>query len=142
MRRPAVLACAVWAAGGVLFAGEPPPIVDAPGSPQTLPPVTEAPDASRRPLPISLATAFRLADARALDVALAAARVRAAAAALDRAELLWLPNIVVGGDYTRHDGQIQDIQDYAPMTLRDYWTYTHPAEAHTIATINEAVVIR
>jgi outer membrane protein TolC len=112
MCRPAMLACAVWAAGGVLFAGDPqpPPVADASGSPKSLPPVAATPDASRRALPISLATAFRLADARALDVALAAARVRAAAAALDRAELLWLPNIVIGGDYTRHDGQIQDIR--------------------------------
>jgi outer membrane protein TolC len=109
MRRPAVLACAVWAAGAVSFAGEPqpPPAAEAVGAPQPLPAVT---DSSRRALPISLPTAFRLADARALDIALAAARVRAAAAALDRAELLWLPNIVVGGDYTRHDGQIQDIR--------------------------------
>lgn len=111
MRRAAVLACAVWAAGGVLFAGDPPPapVSEAIGSPKSLPPVDETSDA-RRPYPISLPTAFRLADARALDVALAAARVRAAAAALDRAELLWLPNIVMGSDYTRHDGQIQDIR--------------------------------
>jgi outer membrane protein TolC len=96
MARPAVLACAVWAAGVGVLAAQPP-----------------SPPAARlgeRPLPISLTTAFRLADARALDIALAAQRVRAAAAALDRAELLWLPNLVVGSDYTRHDGQIQDIR--------------------------------
>src|SRR5262245_6324144 len=112
MRRPAVLACAVWAAGGVLLAGEPqpPPAADSPSAPKALPPVADASDASRRALPISLPTAFRLADARALDIALAAARVRAAAAVLDRAQLLWLPNIVIGSDYTRHDGQIQDIR--------------------------------
>jgi len=109
MRRRAVLACAVCAAGGVLLAADPPPDAAAPVSPKALPPVSENTD-GRRPLPISLPTAFRLADARALDVALAAARVRAAAAALDRAELLWLPNIVMGSDYTRHDGQIQDIR--------------------------------
>ncbi|HTK74486.1 MAG TPA: TolC family protein [Gemmataceae bacterium] len=109
MRRRAVLACAVCAAGGVLLAADPPPDAAAPVSPKSLPPISENSE-GRRPLPISLPTAFRLADARALDVALAAARVRAAAAALDRAELLWLPNIVIGSDYTRHDGQIQDIR--------------------------------
>jgi outer membrane protein TolC len=109
MRRRAVLACAVCAAGGVLLAADPPPDAAAPVSPKSLPPISENSE-GRRPLPISLPTAFRLADARALDVALAAARVRAAAAALDRAELLWLPNIVMGSDYTRHDGQIQDIR--------------------------------
>src|SRR5438132_868486 len=110
MRRAAVLACALWAAGAVSPAADPPPAAEAIGPPKSLPPVADAPGAPNRSLPISLPTALRLADAGALDIAFAAARVRAAAAALDRAELLWLPNIVVGGDYTRHDGQIQDIR--------------------------------
>jgi outer membrane protein TolC len=45
---------------------------------------------------------------RALDVAAAGERVRAAAAALEGAEVLWLPTITLGGDYNRHDGRIQD----------------------------------
>jgi outer membrane protein TolC len=77
-----------------------PPIVNWP------PPVVRPDD---RPLPINLPTALQLANARGLDIQFAAARVQAAIAALDRAKLLWLPNIVAGADVTRHDGQIQDV---------------------------------
>jgi outer membrane protein TolC len=59
-------------------------------------------------LPISLAAALQLANARPIDIQLAQASLEAAAAQLQRAELLWLPNILVGTDYFRHDGQIQD----------------------------------
>ncbi len=71
-------------------------------------PTAPAPQADERPLPISLPTALQLADVRALDVAAANARVRAAAAALEGAEVLWLPTITLGGDYNRHDGRNQD----------------------------------
>jgi outer membrane protein TolC len=63
----------------------------------------------KRSLPINLATALQLANARGLDIQFAAARVQAAFAALERTKVLWLPNIVSGADLTRHDGQIQDI---------------------------------
>ena len=62
-----------------------------------------------RPYPFDLPTALRLAQAESLDVALAAQRIRIAVAQLDRAKVLWLPTIVWGGDYFRHDGQLQDI---------------------------------
>jgi outer membrane protein TolC len=62
-----------------------------------------------RSLPINLPTALRLANVQATDIAAAAARIRIAAAALERARALWLPTITVGGDYSRHDGRIQDI---------------------------------
>jgi outer membrane protein TolC len=75
--------------------------------PPAWPPPAVRPD--ERPLPINLATALQLANARGLDIQFAAARVQAASAALDRARVLWLPNIVTGVDITRHDGQIQDI---------------------------------
>jgi outer membrane protein TolC len=71
------------------------------------PPPAVRPD--DRPLTINLPTALQLANARGLDIQFAATRVQAAYAALDRAKLLWLPNIVVGADITRHDGQIQDV---------------------------------
>ncbi len=54
--------------------------------------------------PISLATALRLADARPLVVAAAQARVWVAEAQLTRAKLLWVPTLVFGVDYIRHDG--------------------------------------
>ncbi|HXY35964.1 MAG TPA: TolC family protein [Planctomycetaceae bacterium] len=64
-------------------------------------------DTDRR-LPINLATAFTLAGVQPIDVQVAAARIRVAAAELDYAKLLWLPSLLVGTDYLRHDGQIQD----------------------------------
>ncbi len=61
------------------------------------------------PLPITLSTALCLTGANALDIQIADERVRIAAAQLDRANVLWLPNLNFGVDYFRHDGQIQDI---------------------------------
>jgi outer membrane protein TolC len=66
------------------------------------------PGPTDRPMPINLATALQLANARPLDIAVAQERVSAAAAQLDRANVLWLPTIQAGGDYFRHDGRIQD----------------------------------
>ncbi len=61
-----------------------------------------------RPLPIDLATALQLAGSRPIDVQLAHERVRGAGAQLLQANALWLPSITIGGDYFRHDGDIQD----------------------------------
>ncbi len=54
--------------------------------------------------PINLAAALRLADARPLVVAAAQASVWVAEARLTRARLLWVPMLVFGADYIRHDG--------------------------------------
>jgi outer membrane protein TolC len=59
-------------------------------------------------LPINLPTALQLANAQAIDVAVASQRIEVAAAQLQRAQSLWLPTIYLGPDYYRHDGQIQD----------------------------------
>jgi outer membrane protein TolC len=56
------------------------------------------------PLPINLAAALRLADARPLIVAAAQASAWVAEAQLTRAKMLWAPMIVFGADYIRHDG--------------------------------------
>lgn len=69
----------------------------------TSPPV----EASDAPLPINLATALRLANARPLDVQIAGRQVAAAAALYDRARVLWLPNISLGADYFAHTGPQQ-----------------------------------
>ena len=55
-------------------------------------------------LPINLATALRLADARPLVVAAAQAGVWVAEAELTRAKVLWVPTLNFGFDYIRHDG--------------------------------------
>jgi outer membrane protein TolC len=59
-------------------------------------------------MPINLATALRLADAQALDIATASERARVALGQLQQANALWLPTITFGGDYARHDGRIQN----------------------------------
>ena len=66
------------------------------------------PDSDLPIAPINLATALQLASSRPIDVQLAQERVRTASAQLDQADAVWLPNISYGGDYNRHDGQIQD----------------------------------
>jgi outer membrane protein TolC len=65
-----------------------------------------APD---RALPIDLPTALQLAHVRNLDVQVAAERVAAATAQLDRARSRWLPTVYLGGDYARQEGRIQDV---------------------------------
>jgi len=54
--------------------------------------------------PINLATALRLSDARPLIVAAAQAGVWVAEAQLTRAKVLWVPSLMFGADYIRHDG--------------------------------------
>jgi outer membrane protein TolC len=54
--------------------------------------------------PINLATALRLSDARPLIVAAAQASVWVAEAQLTRANVLWVPSVLMGVDYIRHDG--------------------------------------
>ncbi len=57
-----------------------------------------------RPLPINLAAALRLSDARPLVVAAAQARIQIAAAQLEKAAVLWLPNVNGGSAYIMHAG--------------------------------------
>ena len=68
------------------------------------------PRGDQRALPINLPTALQLANARAIDISIASARIKLAAAQLERARVLWLPTIQSGVDYFRHDGRIQDVQ--------------------------------
>ena len=57
-----------------------------------------------RRFPLNLATALRLSDARPLIVAAAQASVWVSEAELTRAKVLWVPTVVFGLDYIRHDG--------------------------------------
>jgi outer membrane protein TolC len=57
--------------------------------------------------PINLVTALQLAGAESWDIQLATERVREAYARLDQADVLWLPSLVGGVGYTKHEGQIQ-----------------------------------
>ena len=72
------------------------------------PPIQAAqPAESDQVLPINLATALYLSNARPLVIAFAQASVEEAAARLQNAQVLWLPNLNVGTDYYRHDGTDQ-----------------------------------
>jgi outer membrane protein TolC len=75
------------------------------------PPLPAAPvgDSGLQPLPINLPTALQLGNVRPLDIALAVQRMEVAAAQLQQAKVLWLPTMFLGGDYLRHDGEIQDV---------------------------------
>jgi outer membrane protein TolC len=63
--------------------------------------------AGERPLPINLATALRLSNARPLVIQAAQASEMAATADYERAKAQWLPNLNIGGSYLRHDGGAQ-----------------------------------
>jgi outer membrane protein TolC len=56
------------------------------------------------PLPINLATALRLADARPVVISAAQASLQASQARVDQARVLWLPDFNLGASYYRHDG--------------------------------------
>src|SRR5262249_30187400 len=57
-----------------------------------------------RELPINLATALRLADARPLIIESARAAIETQAGLYEQARALWLPTVYLGVDYQRHDG--------------------------------------
>jgi outer membrane protein TolC len=61
-------------------------------------------------LPINLPTALALAQARPIDIQLAEQRLQQALALEQRANALWLPTLLAGADYTRHDGQLQAVE--------------------------------
>ena len=71
-------------------------------------PPTE-PEDGQLSLPINLATALRLSDARPIIIAAAQAGVQVAVARLDQAKVMWLPNLYMGGSYYRHDGGNQGV---------------------------------
>ena len=74
------------------------------------PPVASFPTAGGKPYPINLPTAMKLGNVRGLDIELASRRLQVAAAQLRGANVLWLPNLIFGVDYNRHDGPIQTIE--------------------------------
>jgi len=85
------------------------------------PPELMAPQLSPcdQPLPINLATALRLADARPLMIAAAQASVQVALAQLSEARVLWLPNLYTGLSYFHHDGGGAGNQGDAFINERD-----------------------
>jgi outer membrane protein TolC len=78
------------------------PIVSEGQKPPNIP--TGQVDQGDRPLSINLPTALRLADARPLLIAAAQASLQLAVAEWQRARVLWLPNLNLGGSYLGHAG--------------------------------------
>lgn len=76
------------------------------------PPALKAatPAKHEQPLPINLPTALLLSNARPLVIAAAEAGVEQAAAQLQGARVLWLPNLSAGFDYYFHDGADQKTE--------------------------------
>ena len=68
-----------------------------------------SPEPTDVPLPINLAAALKLADARPLIIAAAQASAWVAEAQLNRAQVLWLPTANLAASYTRHDGYGPDF---------------------------------
>lgn len=66
-----------------------------------------------QPLPINLATALKLTNVRAWDIAIAGERVQIAAAQLQSAKVLWLPTLYNGVDYLHHEGTNQNLSTAA-----------------------------
>lgn len=87
---------------------------------QSTPIPPAAPDAIDQPLPINLATALYLSNARPLVIAFAQNSVEAAAARLQQTSVLWLPNFNIGVDYYRHDGADQTTQGDVLTVSKSY----------------------
>ena len=107
--------------GAVAFGQTPPPLVPPPAPrvliaqsgitppPDTVytatrPPAKPATEPADNIYPITLSAALKLAGSRPLDIAIADQQVTLASKQLDRAKLAWVPNLVVGMDYYRHEG--------------------------------------
>jgi outer membrane protein TolC len=103
----------------------------------TRPPAKPAAEPSDNVYPITLTAALRLAGSRPLDVAIAEQQVALAARQLDRAKLAWVPNIVVGMDYFRHDGGQQNFVGDIVRSSRG--TYMVGAGPNAVVSITDAV---
>lgn len=104
---------------------------------ETVSPPPLAPAPCEKSLPINLATALQLANARSVDVAVATERVRLAAAQYERAHVLWLPSIQFGVDYFRHDGRIQDVQGNIIDTSKS--TFMLGAAPNAVFALSDAI---
>ncbi len=111
----AVLIAYMFLTGRVVPVPAQSPQIPLPDPAQVLPPPTptDAPNPPASPLPpgatpvpISLPVALRLAQRANLDIAQAREVVTAARAAFDRAKVGALPNLNLGGTYSKHEGNI------------------------------------
>ena len=127
-----MLGCALVAAGCVADRDLP---LAAPRPPA--PPLAAGQTATDALLPINLATALQLANARPIDVQIAGRQVALAAAQYDRAKLLWVPNVVVGLDYFAHAGLQQNFAGETPSSTRS--TFMVGAGPNVVFNFSDAV---
>jgi outer membrane protein TolC len=114
-----------------------------PASTQIAVPRFQAPDKpvptvdGRRPLPINLAAAMQLAGTQSLDVLVAARQVRIAAAQYDQAKYIWLPSVLSGVDYFRHDGIAQNVS--GDLTSNSRSNFLAGGSLNAVFGINDAI---
>ncbi len=89
-----------------------PQVTEPPAAPKLAPAQVEEAD---RALPINLATALRLADARPLVIEAARAAVQTEYGLYEQSRVLWLPSLYLGMDYQRHDGGQEDALNGQPI---------------------------
>ena len=89
-----------------------PQLAELPAAPKLAPAQVDQAD---RALPINLATALRLADARPLVIEAARAAVQTEYGLYEQARVLWLPSLYLGLDYQRHDGSQEDALNGQPI---------------------------
>ena len=116
VREPSPEAISAPLPGPPQFLGD--PVLNENPQAPAIPPA--APTATDQPLPINLATALCLSNARPLVIAFAQNSVEAAAARLDRANVLWLPDFSSGFQYYRHDGADQDTNGDVITVSKSY----------------------
>jgi outer membrane protein TolC len=90
-----------------------------------------------KPLPINLATAMQLANARPLDVQIAARQVLIAAAQFDRAKWQWVPSLLGGADYFHHDGPVQNFA--AETVVRSRTSFMVGGSLNATFGLNDAI---
>ncbi|HZZ29105.1 MAG TPA: TolC family protein [Pirellulales bacterium] len=70
-------------------------------------------------LPINLATAMRLSSARPLVIQAAIASEMTSYGRVQQAQVLWLPDLILGSDYQRHDGGQQRAEGEVSINDRN-----------------------
>lgn len=101
------------------------------------PPAKPAAEPDDAIYPITLSAALKLAGSRPLDITIADQQVTLAANHLDRAKLAWVPNIVVGMDYFRHEGGQQNFAGDIVRSSRG--NYMVGAGPNAVVSITDAV---
>ncbi len=86
-------------------------------------PLPETPALGPDVLPIDLVTAFQLAGANNLQIAVARERIREAQSRRDQAAVQWLPSLQMGVGYNYHDGTVQTADGRIINTSRNALFY-------------------